>query len=81
MEKKLRRLSKTSLDHERRTLRKAVEKAVADYLIRRRGRTFWNPSRQASWTSTRSLRTSRRRWLKWPSPSWGMGSMPARSDS
>ncbi|KAL0367139.1 UNVERIFIED_CONTAM: hypothetical protein Sradi_3604000 [Sesamum radiatum] len=37
MEKELRRLSKTSADHEK-TLRKAVEKAVADYPNSRRGR-------------------------------------------
>ncbi|KAL0434798.1 UNVERIFIED_CONTAM: hypothetical protein Sradi_0187700 [Sesamum radiatum] len=39
MEKELRRLSKTSADHEK-TLRKAVEKAVADYPNSEEGKNF-----------------------------------------
>ncbi|KAL0395175.1 UNVERIFIED_CONTAM: hypothetical protein Slati_4483700 [Sesamum latifolium] len=68
MGKELKRLSKVSAEHEK-ALRQAVEKAVADYPNSEEGRIFWRLSGPASWMSTRSLRTSRRRWLKWPSPS------------
>ncbi|KAL0294403.1 UNVERIFIED_CONTAM: hypothetical protein Sradi_6889900 [Sesamum radiatum] len=46
MEKELRRLSKTSADHEK-TLRKAVEKAVADYPNSEEGKNFL----EAFWAS------------------------------
>ncbi|KAL0283135.1 UNVERIFIED_CONTAM: hypothetical protein Sradi_7239300 [Sesamum radiatum] len=46
MEKELRRLNKTSADHEM-TLRKAVEKAVADYPNSEEGKNFL----EAFWAS------------------------------
>ncbi|KAL0386114.1 UNVERIFIED_CONTAM: hypothetical protein Sradi_3005700 [Sesamum radiatum] len=68
MEKELRRLSKGSAEHEK-ILRQAVEKVVADYPNSEEGRFFWRLTGPASWTNIRSLKTSKRRWLRWPFPS------------